>query len=234
MPLPTAPSSQELRPDRLRALIYGSPGAGKTRFVSGWYPNTNLIIDMEGGTRFLPGEHFIVRPSNYTEFNQVVTELVSGQHQFTTVTIDTIDALVNKADAEAGIRHGKVAAGLAEFGKGLADRDGTIRRDIDRLLSSDMGVLLTSHSEAVDDEESGTRVFHPSVDKRLRPFFEGAVDFLWFARKNGPARELICQPNSKFEVKSRVPVPDSIPLDPAAARDAVKAACNQITNNKEK
>ena len=30
MPLPTAPSTAELRPDRLRALIYGSPGAGKT------------------------------------------------------------------------------------------------------------------------------------------------------------------------------------------------------------
>ena len=145
MPLPTSPIVNALSPERLRALLYGAPGAGKTTLASQWYPASTLIVDLEGGTRFLSGEHFVERPANYSAFMGLVNELVTTQHQFTTVVIDSIDHLVRMADAEAGQRHGKIAAGLVEFGKGLADRDGVVMRDLGRLLATDLGLILCAH-----------------------------------------------------------------------------------------
>lgn len=234
MPLPTAPSTAELRPDRLRALIYGSPGAGKTTFAAAWFAKTNLLIDLEGGTRFLPGEHFVVSPKSYGEFSQLVTDLANGDHQYKTVTIDTGSALVDMADSEAGQRYGKIAAGVVEFGKGVADRDGTIRKDLTRLLATDLGVLLVCHAMRVADEESGTDLFLPALPTGssgkpgIREFAMGRFDNIWFARKSGPARDLVLQPNGKYECKSRVPLPETLPLDAREVYTAVKAGCDAL------
>lgn len=235
MSLPTSPLVQELRPDRLRCLLYGSPGAGKTTFAAGWYPKTNLIIDLEGGTRFLAGDHFIVRPQSYAEFASTINDVCAGGHPYTTVTIDTGSALVDMADADAGARYGKVAAGVVEFGKGMADRDGTIKKDLGRLLKTDLGVILTCHALRAADEDAGTDVFMPALPTGsagkpgIREFAMGAFDFLWFARK-AIDRELVVTPNAKYECKSRVPMPDTLPLDPKAAYDAVAAGIVELRN----
>lgn len=235
MPLPTAPSTAELRPDRLRALIYGSPGAGKTTFAAAWFAKTNLLIDLEGGTRFLPGEHFVVSPTSYAEFSGVVNDLAAGNHPYKTVTIDTGSALVNMADADAAARHNKIAAGSVEFGKGVADRDGVVYRDLMKLLNTDLGVLLVCHTMAVADEDAGMTQVLPALPTGssgkpgLREFALGRFDNVWFARRSGPTREILLQPSGKYECKSRVPMPDKLPLDAREVYNAVKAGCDSLT-----
>lgn len=237
MPLPTAPSVQELRPDRLRALIYGSPGAGKTTFAAAWFAKTNLLIDLEGGTRFLGGEHFVVSPSSYAEFSGVVNDLAAGGHPYKTVTIDTGSALVNMADADAAARHNKIAAGSVEFGKGTADRDGVVYRDLTKLLNTDLGVLLVCHSMVVADEEAGMNQILPALPTGssgkpgLREFAMGRFDNVWFARRSGPTRDLVLQPTGKLDCKSRVPLPDTLPLDAHKVYAAVKAGCDSLSPN---
>ena len=92
MALPTTPTTADPDPTRIRLLLYGTPGAGKTTFAARWFPESTLIIDLEGGSRLLPGQHFIVRPETYTAFQMVVNELLTQQHQFKAVVIDTADA----------------------------------------------------------------------------------------------------------------------------------------------
>lgn len=230
MPLPTEPLVNELSPDRARLLIHGAPGAGKTTFASQWDPGRNLLIDVEGGTRFIQGAH-VVRPSNFTEFSSTVDELVRGGHKFKTVTVDTVNALGRMADLEAGQRYSKVAAGVVEYGKGTADRDATIFRAINKLINSDLGLILIAHSVLVEDEDENEK-WVPSVHaKDQRPYYLGNVDFVWFARRNGPTGDLVTQPNKKYEVKSRLNVPSPLPLDAKAAYSALSTAC--ATKKKE-
>jgi hypothetical protein len=231
-----------LSPERLRAIVASRPGDGKTSLVAGWYPQTSLHIDLEGGTRFLPGAHFIVRPKTYTEFQQLVNELVTTQHQFTTVKIDTIDKLVRMADAEAGVRHGKVSAGLVEYGRGLADRDGTLMRDLQRLLSTDLGVILCAHAITVtvqqadgsEVERTFPRIEPGESGDRLRQPIIGEFDYVFSVQKNADeSRALITGGHPGVETKRRHALPDVLPLpsDPAQGAGvlytALKASLEQ-------
>lgn len=235
MPLPTSPVVADLRPDRLRAAIMGTPGAGKTTFAAGWFQKTNLLIDLEGGTRFLGGEHFVEKVESYSGFSQIVNELVAGGHPFTTVTIDTGSALVQLADAESAARHGKISSASVEFGKGIGDRDGVIYRDLTKLLTSDLGVLFICHSMLLNDEDAGMNTVVPALPTGssgkpgIREFVVGRFDNVWCARRNGPSREIVLQPTAKYsECKSRVPMPETLPLDPRAVYEAVKAGCGTL------
>lgn len=234
MPLPTSPIVNQLSPERLRAILFGPPGAGKTTLAAGWYPKTNLLIDLEGGTRFLGGEHYVVRPKTYTEFMALVVELVGGNHQYTTVTIDTIDALIRMADAEAGQRGGKVAAGLVEYGKGMADRDGVVMRDLQRLLATDLGVILCAHPTVVEvKQEDGSELerIYPRIDQqdRLRQPIMGLVDFVLMVRRaSDESRSLITGGSVAAETKRRVALPDTLPADAAQLYEAVAAGVQAV------
>lgn len=234
MPLPTSPIVNTLDPARLRAILYGAPGAGKTSLASNWYPKQTLIVDVEGGTRMLPGEHFVVRPKTYSDFGAVVNELLQPGHDFICVVIDSIDHLIRLADAEAGTRNGKVAAGLVEYGKGLADRDGVVMRDLSRLLGTDLGVILIAHPTTVDvkvgtrpngDDLLEQRVY-PLIDKgdRLRQPIMGLMDFVLCVRKHGDeSRDLITGAHPGLETKRRVALPDRLEADAGALYGAVSA-----------
>lgn len=230
MALPTAPTvntAESMTPDRLRAIIYGLPGAGKTTLAAGWYPETNLILDCDGGTRFLPGKHFVEPIDSYSKFMATVNSLVNEQHAFKTVTIDTGDNLFRMADTEAGLRGGKIAAGLVEFGKGGSDRDATFLRDLKKLLTSDLGVILLAHpdvevtgKDATEQKIVGPRIV-PVSKNDIRQEIVGLFDFELFVRKADHV--VVTGGNPLVSTKRRVPLPDELPADPKLLRDAIVA-----------
>lgn len=245
MPLPTAPTVNTLSPERLRAIIASRPGGGKTSLAAGWYPQTNLLIDLEGGTRFLGGEHFVATPKNYSEFQMLVHELATTQHGYTTVTVDTIDKLVRMADAEAGQRHGKVSAGLVEYGRGLADRDGTLMRDLQRLLSTDLGVILCAHAISVDVKQADgsevertfPRIEPGDAGDRLRQPIMGEFDYVLFVQKAADeSRSIITGGHAGVETKRRHVLPDvlSLPADPSQGAGVLYAAVAASLENLNK
>lgn len=231
MTLPTSPTTNELTTDRLRAILYGKPGAGKTTLAADWHPSSTLIVDLEGGTRFLPGQHFIVRPKTYSEFMGTVHSLATEPHQFTTVVIDTIDNLVRMADAEAGQRGGKVAAGLVEYGKGLADRDATVLRDLRKLLATDLGIILVAHPTVVnetDGEGNEAERLYPRIDAndRIRQEIIGLVDFVFFLRKSD--HTIVTDGDAAIDTKRRVPLPDELPSDARTIAEAIQAGVSSL------
>lgn len=237
MALPTAPTRARLNPERVRLLMYGPPGCGKTTFAAGWNPDTNLHIDLEGGTRFLPSSGLRMYPQNFREFQAAVVELTSTKHNIRTVTIDTMDALIRMADAEAARRGGKTAAALVDFGKGITDRNALVQNEILKLSNSPLGVIFLSHAAKAVTSVDGKDVekFYPSIpvgngkEPGLREFMMGVVDFLWAARP-APNRTIVTADSEHYEVKSRVGIGGDVPLDPKAAYAALGAACKRIND----
>ena len=235
MPLPTAPTVntvESMTPDRLRAVIYGAPGAGKTTLASGWYPQSNLIIDLEGGTRFLPGAHFVEQPKSLGEFRALVVELMGGNHQFTTLTIDTGDGLLRMADGEAGGRHGQAAAALVDFGKGLADRDAAVLNLIrDITLKTDLGLIICAHPAdrkiPVEGKKDPDIITGPRIDPndRITQEIEGLLDYVLHI---GNDHVITSGGNPKLVTKRRVAMPDQLPADAGALFAAIQAGTEAI------
>ena len=241
MPLPTEPvvnTGDTIRPELLRAIVYGLPGAGKTTLAAGWFPDTNLILECDpGAARFLPGSHLIHPCPTYAEFSAAVAEIeqavASGSCPYTTVTIDTADTLFRAADNEAGARHGRIAAGLADYGKGTEDRDATFLRDLKKLLATPLGVVLLAHPDMrtvkVGDQEISS--YEPRIVRKskndIRQEIIGLFDYQLFVRKDDHV--LITGGDQLVSTKRRLPLPDQMPADAGLLYQALKDGANLAT-----
>lgn len=86
--------ASELTEEKLTALIYGTPGMGKTTLL-GMLPGRTLIIDIDKGTNVLMGNKSvdIVRlSSDITEMNAILKELHS-KCEYDNVCIDSLSEL---------------------------------------------------------------------------------------------------------------------------------------------
>lgn len=230
--LPTKPTASGWTPMHARILLIGHPKVGKSTLAASWAPDKTLILDTHNGTRLLPGEHYVQPINSYQRFTEAVDLLAKGDHQFTNVVIDTIDDIYKFADAAAGDKSGKVAAGLVDFGKGTAYAEAVFRRDVGKLLATTYGVWFIGHADDIQVDNK-TR-FVPKLDKRVRTFIEGSTDYIWFAERTGPrAVVLNTQPTDKYVAGSRTQMPERMPLtinEPEQNARALYAAMNAGLN----
>lgn len=209
--LPTKPQARKASPADARVFLGGQPKVGKTTLASQWNPAKTLFLDCEGGTRMLEGEHFVQQIETYQQFVETVDALEKGEHDYETFVVDTIDQLVKLCDRHVASGRGALAAGVVDYGKGLAELEALIRRDLGRLLSLGKGVWLLGHTELVEVNKVQRMV--PTVDKRVRGYILGACDFVLQAEAAGSKRILHTQPSERFEAGSRVPMPDPLEMD---------------------
>jgi hypothetical protein len=72
-----------------RIVVYGKAGIGKTTFAAG--ANKPLIIDLEGSADYIDVPK--ATPKNFLEFVQIIDALITEQHDYKTLIIDTLDWL---------------------------------------------------------------------------------------------------------------------------------------------
>lgn len=228
--LPTKPQVRGGTPMDARVVLLGQPKIGKTTLAAAWNPSKTLILDFEGGTRLLDGEHYVLRVSSFGEFQEAVTGLVGGGHGYETVVIDTADALWKLTDAHVAASRGTVAAGLVEYGKGVAEAEGLFRREVGRLLATELGVWFTGHTEVI--EVNKVQRYVPTVDKRVRGYVLGACDYVLFAEALGSKRVLHTSPSERFEAGARMVLPEPLPLDARELYKAMAAGLNGKTKRK--
>lgn len=164
----------------LTVMVYGESKVGKSTFaVTAPYPR--LMLDVEGGHRFLPiivkywdplreeppvadgtWDTCVVQVRSYDDVLKAYQWLQSGKHQFKSLIIDSISELQVKCmDSIAGSEQMK----MQQWGELLRHMGGLLR-DL-----RDLTMHATNPLEAV----VLTAMARPSQDGRQRPYLQGQL-----------------------------------------------------------
>lgn len=232
----TLPESKQSRtgisPLRARVMLAGTPKVGKSTLLAAWAPETTLIIDTQGGTHLLEGEHFVAPVTSWAEFEHLVTELTTTEHQFKTVGIDLVDDLWNFCDVAFAGRGQVLASATDDWQRSIKTAQGMFRQWVGRLLVADLGVWFVGHVR--EKQDGNTMIYAPALDSKVEGYVKGACDFVLLAEALGPRRVLHTAPSAKFEAGSRVPLPEPMDLDARGLYAAMNSALNPAKGSKSK
>jgi energy-coupling factor transporter ATP-binding protein EcfA2 len=220
--LPTKPQTRgAISPEQARVMLVGTPGSGKTTLASRWAPQTTLIIDTQGGTLLLPGEHFVEHVHDWDKFVEVVRVVTTTEHRFKTVVIDLIDDIWKFADRKFAGKNAPLASATDDWQKSINTAEGMFRREIGSLLGSPLGLWAVSHAR--EKQEGNLTRYSSELDKKVLTYMQGACQFILLAETLGPKRQLHTRPSAKFEAKARVPLPEPMAMDAAGLYKAMAA-----------
>lgn len=204
----------EAEPTKPKMVLYGPSGVGKTWFSLG-FPNVYYISPEPGATRKHYTERLRAGGGKYlgpedgsTDFEVLIDQakaLVSEDHKFKTLVVDSITELFNIAVAAEAERLGDKNA----FGADKKPAIAYMRRFVAVINRLDMNVILIAHEKAewgMDDK--GQRVETGKIpdcwDKLIY-----SLDLAFQAQKRGKSRVAITK-------KTRLigfPEGESFPLD---------------------
>jgi energy-coupling factor transporter ATP-binding protein EcfA2 len=228
--LPDKPQTRaQVTPAQTRVMLVGTPGSGKTTLAAAWAPKTTLLIDTQHGTDFLDGEHFVSHVHDWDSFTKVVQELTTTEHQYETIVIDLVDDIWKFADRKFAGKNAPLASATDDWQKSINTAEGMFRRELGALFASKFGVWLLSHAR--EKQDGNLTRYSSELDKKVLTYVQGACQFILLAETLGTGRKLHTQPSAKFEAKSRVPLPEPMPLD---ARELYKAMNAGLGNNNGK
>ena len=227
MELPTVKSKPITEFSQYSTLIYGAPKIGKSTFCS--HAEGALFIATEPGLNTL--EVFKIDIQTWDEFLDACKSLVTTEHDFKTIVIDTIDNLYMMCEHHVCQKYEVeyLNDGTLSYGKGFAIVLNEFKRVMTKLASLPFGLILTSH--AFDKEiESRMGKYTKTVPtipdaKKSSPykFVTGLVDIILFCdqeritNKEGQTetvRIIRTKPSLAYDAGDRSgKLPGKLPLD---------------------
>jgi hypothetical protein len=191
--------STEMKPDKMRVLIHGFPGSGKTYLASTIAQlGKTLFIDLIGekGGLAYKGSSWeknidIARPKSVTELESIYKALAKGGHDYTSVVLDSLSASQKSAtrfvlgydeSAVAEIKKGRSGPDMRTWGNILE-----IMTDIctfwmslaDGNRAQPMNVVFTCQTKGHEDDEGNTRLY-PDVSKGSRAIAMATPDYVLY------------------------------------------------------
>lgn len=133
-----------------RLVIYGPPKIGKTTLLAS-IPH-NLLVDVEGGSNFQNVARIEKEQvATFDQYLDLIGDLYTQNHNFTTFSTDTVDWLETIVFAKAAEIHGRSTIADVDYGKGFATAQNLWKQLLDGLdaLRKDKGmmILMAAHEQ---------------------------------------------------------------------------------------
>ena len=244
----TRPSGSPIPPVRIN--IQGTDGIGKSTFGAG--ADTPIFIQAEDGLSFINAPRF-PQADTWAEMLEQVKSLVTEEHQYKTVVLDTTDAAAKLGEAYVCEQNGWSSAADPKAGYGafyVAEENawGHLLSGLNVLhTQKGMNVILLSHvaSKAYKDPElEPYDRWEMRCNKKVNSLIKDWVDFNLFANyetqliKDGQKargvsygnRGLFTQIAAAYDAKSRLALPSKLEFSWNAFMEAYTAALAANTN----
>lgn len=131
-----------------RVVIHGDGGVGKSTFAASAF--RPVFLPFEDGLDGIEVDAF-PRLASYQDAVDAIATLASGEHQFGTVVVDSLDWLEPLVWAEVARAHNKTSIEEIPYGKGYAEALPLWRKLLDGLNylreTRSMAVVLIAHSQ---------------------------------------------------------------------------------------
>jgi hypothetical protein len=142
--LPTSKSKKETNPSKFTILLYGEPKIGKSEACA--RIENALFIQTEAGLKNLE-VYTTGLLTTWEDFKKVGLELVTKEHSYETVIIDTIDGLYQLCAKYICKQNGWKHESEPDFGKAYALIKLELMRTLHVLSSQPFGLVLVGHAK---------------------------------------------------------------------------------------
>ena len=244
----TRPSGSPIPPVRIN--IQGTDGIGKSTFGAG--ADTPIFIQAEDGLSFINAPRF-PQADTWAEMLEQVKSLVTEDHQYKTVVLDTTDAAAKLGEAYVCEQDGWSSAADPKAGYGafyVAEENawGHLLSGLNVLhTQKGMNVILLSHvaSKAYKDPElEPYDRWEMRCNKKVNSLIKDWVDFNLFANyetqliKDGQKARGVSYGNrglytrfaAAYDAKSRLELPNKLEFSWSHFMEAYTAALSATTN----
>ena len=145
---------------KMSMYVYGAPKVGKTTFCADLETTTGkvLFLDCEGGTKHLNA--FVNEINTWEEFGSVVRDLISTNHGYSMVVVDSVGALrdilvrkvcdIQRAADPSDPKFG----GFSGWGKVSAQW----KTQMNALLCGDFGTVFVDHAKTIEVTPDGRTI----------------------------------------------------------------------------
>ena len=186
-----------------KCLLYGVHGIGKSTWAAG--ADHPVFIDLEDGLAEIDCKKFPVAQSTADVLAQL-TSLRSGDHEFQTVIIDSVDWLERIIWGEVCRNAGKESIESISFGKGYGEATAVMARILAALTSlrnnTEMNVVLLAHSQIEKFESPGLDTYDrysPKLHKKASALVQEWADETLFANY----RVMVQQKDEGFKTRTK-------------------------------
>ncbi|MBN2069589.1 MAG: ATP-binding protein [Opitutales bacterium] len=224
-----------------RACIYGPSGVGKTTLASKC--PSPLFMDVEKGSNHLDVER--ICPESWSDVTFAVKALISEQHTFKTLVIDTADWLEKLLIVDLCSTHNKESIEEFNYGKGYtlaAEAFLEFLKLLESLRAKGMHVVFTAHSQIrkfeQPDQSGSFDRFELKLSKQIAPLLKEWCDMMLFCtfetkvvevdgKKRGiggKERIIHTSHTAAWDAKNRHQFPEKLPFSFASIAKAFSSA----------
>lgn len=195
------------------AMVYGSPGSGKTTLACS-APNA-VLIDADGGVMRINGAHMIptLQVSQWEEIVDAMNE-VKSTPQIETVVIDTVGKMLSYMEeyikrTAVGKRIEVNRDGTLSL-KGYGKRKNMFIDFIKGITTLGKNVIFVGHDK--EEQRGDETVIRPEVGGSSTQDLMKELDLVGYMEMNGIVRTISFTPTDRFYAKNTCDMPGVIPI----------------------